>query len=173
MTELVRKRWCRLGCRFSWDVWSPASAPLCHNLQQAVLYERRHIQLYENTAEQVTAPNQTERYTQPQLTNSTGCRLPCQYTEYRVLETSSRSNQQYGLIIRWVFQILQQNCLLCRFARATLFRQTEALVYDSLSLVGEAGGALGLCLGFSLLNIWDLLGSLIFFIRKGISSAVK
>ena len=114
----------------------------------------------------VCAPNV---YTQPQLTNSTGCQLPCQYTEYRVLETSSRSNQQYGLIIRCVIQILRWNCLLCRFARATLFRHTEALVYDSLSLVGEAGGALGLCLGFSLLNIWDLLASLVFFFRKWVT----
>ena len=77
-----------------------------------------------------------------QLTEQTGCQVPCHFTEYRILEISSENNGNYGLLIK--------------FARNSLSRHTEQFVYDFVSLVGEAGGALGLFLGFNFLTLWDV-----------------
>ena len=38
-----------------------------------------------------------------------------------------------------------------------LLVESEALVYTVESLVAEFGGALGLFLGFSFMNIWDIV----------------
>ena len=77
-----------------------------------------------------------------QLIEETGCLLPCHFTEYRILEISSKNNGNYGLLIK--------------YARNSLSRHTEQFVYDFVSLVGEAGGALGLFLGFNFLTLWDV-----------------
>ena len=44
-----------MDCRFSWEDWSPPTAPLCTKLNELLLYEKQHIRLYEMTAEEVNA----------------------------------------------------------------------------------------------------------------------
>ena len=42
------------------------------------------------------------------------------------------------------------------YANNEVLEKTEVLVYDTVSLIAEFGGALGLFLGFSFLMVWDL-----------------
>ena len=51
--------------------------------------------------------------------------------------------------------------------RKTIMKMTEVWMYPFESLVAEFGGGLGLFLGFSFMNIWEVLECVIqFFIKK-------
>ena len=52
------------------------------------------------------------------------------------------------------------------FARTSVTQLTEQWMYDTISFLGEAGGALGLFLGFSFLMLWDILSSVVNFALK-------
>ena len=89
------------------------------------------------------------------LVNYTGCSLPCTYAEYRLITEPVKfkeANQRLKLI--W----LSSNAL----------ERTEQLLYPIESFVSEFGGALGLFLGFSFLNIWDFIVYFLTFIDNKI-----
>ena len=56
--------------------------------------------------------------------------------------------------------------LFLRMAKSKISFKKELWVYDEISLVSEIGGALGLFVGFSFLNVADLV-SYIYDIYKG------
>lgn len=77
---------------------------------------------------------------------------PCTYIEYsqrtvQVLDKKNSSN------------------VFLRMAKSKISFKKELLVYDEVSLVSEIGGALGLFVGFSFLNVADLV-SCIFDVLK-------
>ena len=73
-------------------------------------YEQRNIRMYEVRWDgcPVSCRNVGLQLTGQQLTEETGCPLPCRYTEYRILETSVRGYSKYGLLIRWQALIHEQ-----------------------------------------------------------------
>ena len=76
--------------------------------------------------------------------NRTGCLKPCTYINY-----SQRTVQ--------VLPMKNSSNLFLRMAESKISFKKELWVYDEISLVSEIGGALGLFVGFSFLNVADLL----------------
>ena len=79
-----------------------------------------------------------------EITNHTGCLLPCFYKEYQIVDnpiTVDVSNRIMKLIR----------------ATKTVLVKTEELVYPFSSFLAEFGGALGLFVGFSFMLVWDVL----------------
>ena len=82
---------------------------LCQ-VKSLLQYEQRNIRMYEVRCDNspVSCRNEGLQATKQQLTKETGCPLPCRYTEYRILETSVRHSNEYGLLIRWQALIHEQ-----------------------------------------------------------------
>ena len=76
--------------------------------------------------------------------NRTGCLKPCTYIKY-----SQRTVQ--------VLPMKNSSSLFLRMAESRISFKKELWVYDEISLVSEIGGALGLFVGFSFLNVADLV----------------
>ena len=98
-----------------------------------------------------------------QISNRTGCLLPCRYKEYKVVETPLDYSDKFR-----VMKLLRST--------NTVLVKTEHLVYTFSSLLAEFGGALGLFLGFSFLWVWDLLQILINFLvenKRTIKTLIK
>ena len=69
------------------------------------------------------------------ILNYSGCLLPCEYTEYQIVDTPitlGKTNSSMWLIL----------------ASTTVIVKTEELLYPFTSFLAEFGGALGLFLGF-------------------------
>ena len=87
------------------------------------------------------------------LLKMTDCLLPCVYSEYKLLGKPVYIDENmYG------FQL--------GFARTDALEEREGFVYDMISFVSEFGGALGLFLGFSFLDIWTLFDITIAVLKK-------
>ena len=85
--------------------------------------------------------------------NRTGCLKPCTFIHY-----SQRTAQ--------LLPKKSSSSLFLRMAKSKISFKKELWVYDEISLVSEIGGALGLFVGFSFLNVADLV-SYIYDIYKG------
>ena len=86
------------------------------------------------------------------ITKITGCKKPCFYKRYNIVqgETTSESDVKF-----WAAS---------NFTRV----EKEQLVYPLSSLVAEFGGTLGLFLGFSFLAAWNELSKGLVFIKSKI-----
>ena len=89
---------------------------------------------------------------------TTGCELPCRYRQYRLAHTIPGFYSSYGLGIAYSSTVLrvEEEDWVCN---AALLSCTEhsAQVYTWPSFLAEFGGALGMFLGFSFIQFWDLL----------------
>ena len=74
----------KVGCRPPWDTaWSPASLPVCDNTGQLAEHESLDWGLY--------------NYEKKVVINSTGCKIPCTYSEYKVVgEPQGGSSAKMG-----------------------------------------------------------------------------
>ena len=79
----------------------------------------------------------------------TGCLFPCNYNEYRVLETDLKELNFFGVSLSY------------GSISTTVLR--EYLIYPWDSLVADFGGTLGLFVGFSFVMLWDIIQFLITF----------
>ena len=84
---------------------------------------------------------------QQRLVWQTGCKVPCIYTKYEDVGSSSLTSKIGQNEMR-----IQLN-----FASTQVTIKKEVYVYPFLSLLAEFGGALGMFLGFSFLMIWDVM----------------
>ena len=121
--------------RLPWDTWSSPSWPVCVNIVQLADHEQLYYEL--------------GSLRRQDLIKSTGCSLPCQYKEFKLVGTPVKTDHEsvYG------FQL--------GFAKSEYVEEKEVFLYDLTSFVSEFGGALGLFLGFSFFSCWDVLN--IFF----------
>ena len=87
---------------------------------------------------------------QAHVQETTGCFLPCTYTEYKV---AAREKKDFGK-----FQLL----LSYSSTKVTVVK--EFYLYDFPTLVSDFGGSLGLFVGFSFFMLWDFCIDSISFI---------
>ena len=74
----------KVGCRPPWDSWSPASIPVCDNIEQLDRHEKLDWALY--------------NYEKKMVINSTSCKIPCKYNEYKsVVEPLTGSSAPMGI----------------------------------------------------------------------------
>ena len=72
----------------------------------------------------------------------TGCLPPCKYTEFSLPYTPVGASNKF-------------TSFSLKFAKSSLIRKKEVLVYPLSSLVAEFGGTFGLFVGFSFIMFWD------------------
>ena len=94
-----------------------------------------------------------------ELTERTGCLPPCHYTSYTLPQTPTvhnytRQHHQHTTAVSFIP------------GRKKITKKTEVRMYPLESLVAEFGGGLGLFLGFSFMNVWELLERIIGFIMN-------
>ena len=117
----------KIGCRLPWDKWSPQERPVCTSEEQFNLFELLYSSLLNAEAEVIT-----ER---------TGCKIPCNYKEYKFVQSSPNPIPNPQSVAFWA-------------ASHKTHIEEEVLIYPFTSLVAEFGGSLGLFLGFSFITVW-------------------
>ena len=120
----------KIGCKPEWESSGEESMKICTDVNQLIQYE--------------SAFREISKHDKDQILNRSGCLLPCQYKEYKIVDTPLDSSGK-SRIMR-----------LMRSTNAVLVK-TEQLVYPFSSFLAEFGGALGLFLGFSFLWVWDVM----------------
>ena len=110
----------------------------CTKVKEAFEYANVHLDIYE--------------YNKRKFTRKTGCQIPCQYTEYNIVD--------YELIEK------EYDAIFIKFASDEIDVEIEEFMYDWISFIAECGGALGLFLGFSFMTILDMLTSCKNFMAK-------
>ena len=117
------------GCRYPWDN-NNSSAPVCTTIEKILETERLFFNI-----------SKLER---KDVVNMTGCKVPCTYREYTVLNDLMKGlTEGFGVAVV--------------FPSTEIRLEEEDYVYPILSFVAELGGALGMFLGFSFLMVWDFL----------------
>ena len=76
------------------------------------------------------------------ITNRTGCLMPCNYKEYKFVESNPNPLSIPSSVSFWA-------------ASSKTQIEEEVLLYPFTSLIAEFGGSLGLFLGFSFFAIWQ------------------
>ena len=124
----------KVGCRLELDNLSSLEFPECTTVGEIIeiagIYERLSVMM------------------ESVLVNYTGCYLPCNYVEYRLIKEPVKfkeSNQKFNLL--WL--------------SSHAVERSEQLLYPIESFVSEFGGALGLFLGYLFVMIWDILEAFI------------
>ena len=117
----------RIGCRLPWDKWSQQERAECTSKRQFDQFELAYLSLLNANADVIS-----ER---------TGCKLPCNYKEYKFVESSPNPIPNPQSVAFWA-------------ASHKTHIEEEVLIYPFTSLVAEFGGSLGLFLGFSFITIW-------------------
>ena len=119
----------KVGCRLELDNLSSQEFPECTRVGEII----EIAGIYERLSAMMESV----------LVNYTGCSLPCTYVEYRLIKEPVKfkeSNQRFVLI--WL--------------SSKAVERSEQLLYPIESFISEFGGALGLFLGFSFMQIWDI-----------------
>ena len=117
----------KVGCRLPWDKLSRQDRPVCSDPEQFSRFEEVYLALVNTDAEQIV--------------KTTGCKKPCQYKEYKWVESSPKV-------------IPRPSVVMFSAASSKTQIEEEVLLYPFTSLVAEFGGYLGLFCGFSFLTIW-------------------
>ena len=65
-TALARQ----VGCRPPWDIWSPGSIPVCTTVEEMAKHETLDWGHF--------------NFEQKVVLNTTGCKIPCNYNEYKI-----------------------------------------------------------------------------------------
>ena len=117
-----------VGCRLPWDKWSQQDRHVCKNEQQFKEFEQIYWELGNANADEIV--------------EISGCLNPCQYKEYKFVESSPKMWTEPSFLGFWA-------------ATGKTQVEEEVLLYPFTSLVAEFGGSLGLFLGFSFMTIWQ------------------
>ena len=117
-----------VGCRMEWDRWSPADIPVCDTVEQILRFEDEYSAI--------------ELWDKRNISNYTGCLIPCRYAEYRLAEEPLKLEEE-KLILYFIL------------AEHEVTERTEVIFYPVESFVSELGGALGLFIGFSFKLVRD------------------
>ena len=120
----------KLGCRLPWDKWSQQERVVCTSEEQFNRFESSYGELANADADRII--------------QITGCKEPCNFKEYKFVDSSPTAMTKPGSIAFWA-------------ATQKTHREEEVLLYPFTSLIAEFGGSLGLFLGFSFLSIWQEL----------------
>ena len=118
----------KVGCRLPWDKWSQQDRSVCK--------EEKQFQQFEDIYKGLSQANGDK------IVQVTGCKKPCQYKEYKFVESSPKVISSRSVLGFWA-------------ASHTTQVEEEVLLYPFTSLVAEFGGSLGLFLGFSFMTIWQ------------------
>ena len=118
----------KVGCRLPWDKWSRQDRAVCKNEQEINQFEKLYRKLADANADDIV--------------DITGCKRPCQYKEYKFVESSPKVLPAPLFLGFWA-------------ATGKTQVEEEVLLYPFTSLVAEFGGSLGLFLGFSFMTIWQ------------------
>ena len=87
---------------------------------------------------------------QAHVQETTGCFLPCTYTEYKVAAREKKDFGRFGLLLSY------------GWTRTTVLR--EFYIYDFPTLVSDFGGSLGLFVGFSFFMLWNFCKDSVSFV---------
>ena len=117
----------KIGCRLPWDTWSQQKRSVCTSGGQFKQFELFYLSLLNAETDVIT--------------EQTGCKIPCNYKEYKFVESSPNPIPNPHSVAFWAASLKTQV-------------EEEVLIYPFTSLVAEFGGSLGLFLGFSFLAIW-------------------
>ena len=106
-----------------------------------------------------------------EIVAKTGCKKPCSYREYREVGKATRifeyEESHKGLKL-WIVgrERVSEVSNIYDFHHYPYgnFAHFQVLIYKATSLLAEAGGTLGLFLGFSFMSLWDAT----FVVRRGI-----
>ena len=83
-----------------------------------------------------------------QIVKLTGCKRPCNYKEYKIVNTNLK---EFAYI-----DYPKDQVVFCLWAVSQYTQiEEEVLVYSFESFIAEFGGSLGLFLGVSFMTIWD------------------
>ena len=118
------------GCTTPWDQRPTDKLPKCTKMSSMKAIESYYNQVHYSSEEE--------------LKELTGCRLPCTYTHYSLLDFST-------IIIG------NDSDFVIHYALTDLITEEEVLLFPFDSLVSEFGGALGLFLGFSFLGALSMM----------------
>ena len=118
----------KIGCRLPWDTWSQQERVVCTTKEQLAQFEQSYKLLTNADADAIL--------------HITGCRKPCNYKEYKFVDSRPKIVSIPGAVAFWAASQKTQV-------------EEEVLLYPFTSLVAEFGGSLGLFLGFSFLAIWQ------------------
>ena len=133
--ECVRRSVRReVGCFAPWD-HVEESKKTCVGLDEITSYLEFFLQL--------------SNLQQKQLIYRTGCKIPCTYMKYAAVTLGDKSMMY--LASEDMMHISMS------FASTQITVREEVYTYPFTSFVAEFGGALGLFLGFSFLNLWDFI----------------
>ena len=117
----------KVGCRLPWDKWSRQKRSVCTSEEQFNQFELLYASLLNADTDVIT--------------KRTGCKIPCNYKEYKFVESSPNPIPNPQSVAFWA-------------ASHKTHIEEEVLIYPFTSLVAEFGGSLGLFLGFSFITIW-------------------
>ena len=113
------------------DSWSDQSYPLCKTLQDELKIEVFH--------------DLFSRMSQIQLVIKTKCLVPSTYTSFDIFKKEVLGNKAFMMAGQFYMDF-----------ESELVQLKEQWIYDTNSFISEAGGALGLMVGFSFIMLWDI-----------------
>ena len=93
------------------------------------------------------------------VANATGCLKPCTYEAYDLIKLERLPSDEIPQ--NWVFPKQTKAVVMLYYVNTVKEVIEEFVAYDGFSLVGEVGGALGLFLGWSCINVLELIFRLI------------
>ena len=117
----------KVGCRVPWGERSKQERVSCTTKEQFNHFEWIYKSLVNADSDAIT--------------KRTGCKVPCNYKEYKFVQSSPNPIPNPQSVAFWA-------------ASHKTHIEEEVLIYPFTSLVAEFGGSLGLFLGFSFLAIW-------------------
>ena len=127
-----------VGCLLPWKrATKNKKLELCKTIERFVKFEKKFYEINDKTPTDIT--------------NEYGCQIPCEYTEYVLVEDLPVADDLKN-ILKLNFNLKILHVVLS--SREVLVKR-EVQLYGLTSLVGDTGGSLGLFLGFSFVTLWD------------------